>query len=136
MSWGTIIFCLGWGGVLLSTTMLIPIGWAVFQADNIYVGRFVISLMISSFISVAFVLVGKSKDVRPVQKSELFLISVFLYLYLPLLAALPFFSLGSNVGQSVGFWGAYFEAVSGLTTTGATIFKNPELVNESLLIWR
>ncbi|MEC7628788.1 MAG: hypothetical protein VYE79_02020, partial [Pseudomonadota bacterium] len=73
MSWGTIIFCLGWGGVLLSTTMLIPIGWAVFQADNIYVGRFVISLMISSFISVAFVLVGKSKDVRPVQKSELFL---------------------------------------------------------------
>ncbi|MEE3035816.1 MAG: hypothetical protein VX329_01025, partial [Pseudomonadota bacterium] len=79
--------------------MLIPIGWAVFQADNIYVGRFVISLMISSFISVAFVLVGKSKDVRPVKKSELFLISVFLYLYLPLLAALPFFSLGSNVGQ-------------------------------------
>ena len=136
MSWGTIIFCLGWGGVLLSTTMLIPLGWAVFQADYIYVGRFVISLMISSFISVAFVLVGKSKDVRPVQKSELFLISVFLYLYLPLLAALPFFSLGSNVWQSVGFWGAYFEAVSGLTTTGATIFKNPELVNESLLIWR
>ena len=60
MSWGTIIFCLGWGGVLLSTTMLIPIGWAVFQAENIYVGRFVISLMISSFISVAFILVGKS----------------------------------------------------------------------------
>lgn len=83
MSWGTIIFCLGWGGVLLSTTIFIPLGWAVFQADNIYVGRFVISLMISSFISVAFVLVGKSKDVRPVQKSELFLISVFLYLYLP-----------------------------------------------------
>ena len=72
MSWGTIIFCLGWGGVLLSTTMLIPLGWAVFQADNIYVGRFVISLMISSFISVAFVLVGKSKDVRPVQKVNFF----------------------------------------------------------------
>ena len=78
MSWATIIFCLGWGGVLLSTTMLIPLGWAVFQADNIYVGRFLISLMISSFISVAFVLVGKSKDIRPVQKIELFLISVFL----------------------------------------------------------
>ena len=63
---------MGWGGVLLSTTMLIPLGWAVFQADNIYVGRFVISLMISSFISVAFVLVGKSKDVRPVQKVNFF----------------------------------------------------------------
>ncbi|HAK98712.1 MAG TPA: hypothetical protein DCP14_05105 [Rhodobiaceae bacterium] len=136
MSWGTIIFCLGWGGVLLSTTMFIPLGWALFQADYIYVGRFLISLMISSFLSVAFVLVGKSKEVKPVQKSELFLTAVFLYLYLPLLAALPFFSLGIDVEQNVGFWGAYFEAVSGLTTTGATIFKNPEMVNETLLIWR
>ena len=136
MSWGTIIFCLGWGGVLLSTTMLIPLGWAIFQADYISVGRFLISLMISSFISVAFVLVGKSKEVRPVQKNELFLTAVFLYLFLPLLAALPFFSLSTDVEQSIGFFGAYFEAVSGLTTTGATIFKDPEIVNQSLLIWR
>ncbi|HCN32018.1 MAG TPA: hypothetical protein DIS83_02655, partial [Rhodobiaceae bacterium] len=116
--------------------MLIPLGWAIFQADYISVGRFLISLMISSFISVAFVLVGKSKEVRPVQKNELFLTAVFLYLFLPLLAALPFFSLSTDVEQSIGFFGAYFEAVSGLTTTGATIFKDPEIVNQSLLIWR
>lgn len=140
MSWGIIIFCLGWGGVLLSTTMLLPLSWALFQADYNYVSRFLISFMISSFVSVAFVLVGKSKDIKPVEKSELFLTAVFLYLFLPILAAMPFYALENNgtqtLGATIGLWEAYFESVSGLTTTGATIFADPAELSEPLLIWR
>ena len=32
--------------------------------------------------------------------------------------------------------GCLFETVSGFTTTGSSVFKNPEEVNKALLLWR
>ncbi len=34
------------------------------------------------------------------------------------------------------FWSCYFEAMSGLTTTGATVLSNIEAIPRSLLLWR
>lgn len=129
---GAVIFCLGWGGVALSAAMVVPLGWAVFQADHLPAGRFLLSLLISGFISVALVLVGRTKEAGPVRKTDLFTTAVLFYLLLPVPAAVPFVS----AGQGVGFWAAYFEAVSGLTTTGATLYSDPAQAGATLLIWR
>lgn len=39
-------------------------------------------------------------------------------------------------GAVDGFWPAYFEAMSGLTTTGATVFGNIESLPHGILFWR
>lgn len=50
----------------------------------------------------------------------------------PLLAGIPFLLLEPTLGAQ----GAYFEAVSSLTTTGATLLPRPEASSQALHLWR
>lgn len=61
---------------------------------------------------------------------EAFLLTVLVWLVLPLAACLPFLAMGFN------FTDAYFETVSGLTTTGATIMTGLDEEQKGLLLWR
>lgn len=54
------------------------------------------------------------------------------YLLLPLLLAAPVAALM----PSLGLGGGYFEMLSCLTTTGATLFDRPQILPESLHLWR
>jgi trk system potassium uptake protein TrkH len=54
------------------------------------------------------------------------------YLLLPLVLAAPLVALVPGIGLG----GAYFEMLSCLTTTGATIFDRPQLIAEPLHLWR
>jgi hypothetical protein len=45
------------------------------------------------------------------------------WLLLPLFAALPLMLAGHHLGRPLSFTHAYFEAVSGLTTTGSTVLS-------------
>ena len=56
----------------------------------------------------------------------------FGYLSLPLILSLPlYFSV-----YNLTFLNAYFEAVSGFTSTGFTIFENIKHIDQSLILWR
>ncbi len=57
---------------------------------------------------------------------------VFGYFFLPILISLPYFFSIYNIS----FLEAYFEAVSGFTSTGFTIFENIKHLDESLILWR
>ena len=54
------------------------------------------------------------------------------YLFLPFFLALPYYLSIYNIT----FLSAYFEAVSGFTSTGFTIFDNIKHIDESLILWR
>ena len=59
--------------------------------------------------------------------------TVFLgYLLLPLVLCLPFYFSTYNLT----FLNAFFEAISGFTSTGFTIFKNIKHIDQSLILWR
>ena len=59
------------------------------------------------------------------------------WLVLSLVAAGPmFFWEGTIDGREIGITDAYFEAMSGLTTTGATIIQNIPELPHGLLFWR
>ena len=61
------------------------------------------------------------------------IISVILgYLILPLFIALPYYFSIYNIT----FLNAYFESVSGFTSTGFTVFDNIKHLDESLILWR
>ena len=60
-----------------------------------------------------------------------FLMVVLVWVLLPLFACLPFiFQLHAS------FTDAYFEAMSGLTTTGSTVFSNLDNMPPSINLWR
>ena len=54
------------------------------------------------------------------------------YMLLPLVLAAPLVALV----PAIGLGGAYFEMLSCLTTTGATLFDRPQLIAEPLHLWR
>ena len=67
-----------------------------------------------------------------VSKREGYLIVAFGWLAMIFFGTLPYhFS-----GVTNGFTDSLFESVSGLTTTGATIFQDIEILPEGILLWR
>ena len=54
------------------------------------------------------------------------------YILLPIFIALPYYLSIYNIS----FLNAYFESVSGFTSTGFTIFDNIKHLDESLILWR
>ncbi len=68
-------------------------------------------------------------------KSNIFqkILTIFLgYLLIPLVLAIPFYFSIYNLT----FSNSFFEAISGFTSTGFTVFDNIKLVDQSLIIWR
>jgi len=63
---------------------------------------------------------------------QTFLLTTGVWLALPVFGALPFF-LGATEARFVD---AFFEAMSGLTTTGSTVFSGLDELPKGLLLWR
>lgn len=65
-----------------------------------------------------------------------FLLVSVVWISLPLLAAIPFLIYFDRVGVPLSFTDAYFEAMSGLTTTGATVLTGLDALPASINLWR
>jgi trk system potassium uptake protein TrkH len=132
MRLGAILFILGYGGCMIAGLMVFPWFLSLFDPSYRHAGNFSIALMLTSFASGALLL--SSYDIRRhrARGIELLLIMVLFWTVLPLLAALPF--IGASQVNSL--LSAYFEAVSALTTSGASIFAVPEAAGAPILLWR
>lgn len=66
---------------------------------------------------------------------QTFLLTTGVWVVLPVFGALPFFmaDLGANDTRYVN---AFFEAMSGLTTTGSTVFSHLETLPQGINLWR
>lgn len=69
---------------------------------------------------------------RGMGKREVYALIVFGWLAIILFGSMPY--LWSKA--TLSFTDAFFESLSGFTTTGATIFDSPELLPRALLLWR
>ena len=88
------------------------------------------SLIISLIISIIFY-----KIETPQKKISIFdkILTVFLgYIIIPLILSIPFYLSIYNLT----FLNSYFEAISGFTSTGFSIFDNIKHVDQSLILWR
>lgn len=63
---------------------------------------------------------------------QTFLLTSLVWLTLPVFSAIPFVIGATNAD----FTDAFFEAMSGLTTTGSTVFSGLEALPEGLKLWR
>ncbi len=99
---------------------------------NLYlnVESYVYTLLISSIPLLSYFL--KKKEISKISIYEKILAVVFGYFFLPFLISLPYFFSIYNIT----FLDAYFESISGFTSTGFTIFNNIRHLDESLILWR
>lgn len=73
-----------------------------------------------------------SKKEENITKREGYLIVAFAWFFICILSALPYYISG----VTDAFIDAIFEATSGVTTTGATIFNDIESLPQGILLWR
>ena len=119
-------------GVLLvcfSLTMLIPWGYSMAIDDGAQ-SAYDEALLLS--FAIGFGLWWSARHARKDLKvRDGFLMVVLVWTLLPVFACMPFiFHLNAS------FTDAYFEAMSGLTTTGSTVFSNLDTMAPSINLWR
>ncbi|MDB9698894.1 TrkH family potassium uptake protein [Candidatus Pelagibacter sp.] len=87
--------------------------------------------MISIFITILFYYL-KSNDEKKITIYEKILTILLGYFILPLVISIPFYFSVYNLT----FINAFFESISGFTSTGFTIFDNINHIDQSLILWR
>ena len=94
---------------------------------NTYIYTFIISI----FLAVLFYYT-KSNDEKKITIYEKILTILLGYFLLPLVISIPFYFSIYNLT----FINAFFESISGFTSTGFTIFDNINHIDQSLILWR
>ncbi len=115
--------------IFLSAAMLLPIPFSIY-----YGGSDTLSFLISAIITLlfgwlSFVKTKKSEDLRP---KEGFAVVAFGWLALSAFGSLPFIISGAIPNYT----DAFFETVSGFTTTGSSILTDVEVIPKGILFWR
>ncbi|WP_156098490.1 TrkH family potassium uptake protein [Thermopetrobacter sp. TC1] len=126
-----ILFVIGALLLLLSLFMIPPMLVDVL-AQNPDWHVFAVSALITGFAGLMLALISRDAFSDRVLVREGFLLTVTSWLAVSLAAALPY--LLYNEGK--GFADAWFEAVSGLTTTGSTVFTGLDSMPPGILLWR
>jgi trk system potassium uptake protein TrkH len=90
----------------------------------IYLYSLVLTLGVGLILEFAF------RTTREIERADGFTIVAFAWLLIPIFGTLPYLFLG------LGFVDAFFESMSGFTTTGATILRVVEELPRSALLWR
>ena len=92
---------------------------------------FCVSIAAALFLGLSFILLSHPKS-RNIYAKEGFIITTLTWLLVSAIGALPFYISG----EIPSYIDAFFESVSGFTTTGASILEDVEAMSRGLLFWR
>ena len=95
------------------------------------INSYVITLFSSFIVGLSLMFIGKKAE-KKINFIEQLLLIIFVYLLISSFIALPFYL--SN--YQVTFLNSLFEAISGTTGTGFSIFKNIKYLDPTLILWR
>ena len=125
----TVFFTLGILQIILGIFMLVPIiaQFIYNQLDSSFFGASIVTIIFGTL----FFLSNLDHD-RKLTLQQAFLLTTLSWLSIAIFGSLPF--VFSNVGFS--FTNAFFESMSGITTTGSTIISNLENMPKGILLWR
>ena len=98
----------------------------LFLNINNFVFIFIVSLLLGSIIFF------NKKNIKKVSIYQKIITVILGYLCIPILLSIPYYLIINNIT----FVDSYFEAISGFTSTGFTIFNNIKHLDESLILWR
>ena len=125
----TVFFLIGVLLIVLGLSMLAPYSMQVIYEENSH--SFISSSFVTIFIGILCVLANLEKNLK-LNLRQTFLFSTLAWVTVAIFGSLPFL-LSS---QSFSFSDAFFESMSGITTTGATIISDLDNGPKSILLWR
>ena len=125
----TVFFLIGILLVVLGTSMLAPYFLQIILKEGSH--SFISSSFVTIFIGVLFILANLEKEFR-LNLKQTFLFSSLAWIMVATFGSIPF--LLST--QNFTFSEAFFESMSGITTTGATIISDLDNSPKSILLWR
>ena len=115
--------------LIVGAALLLPTIWSFFEANTDSLAFFWTMLIA---VVLGCILVFSTKHKRHIRAKEGFLIVTLSWITVSLIGALPYYF----EGIFPDFTSAFFEAVSGFTTTGASAVANVEALPTSFLVWR
>jgi trk system potassium uptake protein TrkH len=116
---------------IIGVTMIIPLLWSFFCGEKEAVSAFSISMAVSIIFGLILWQFIKIKEKNISRREAITLVAIG-WISISLFGALPY----TLCGALPNFLDAFFESVSGFTTTGATVFTNIDIQYKGLLIWR
>ena len=125
----TVFFTLGVLQVILGLAMIIPviIQFIYNELDSSFVSSGIITIV----FGILFFLSNLDHD-RKLSLPQAFLLTALSWLSIAVFGSLPF--IFSNLDLSIT--DAFFESMSGITTTGSTVIVNLDIAPKSILLWR
>ena len=125
-----ILFVIGILLTTLSISMLLPAIVDALHGNQDWI-VFTISSLTTLFIGVMLLLSNQQRNFR-LELKQAFILTTLSWLILTSFAALPF--VFSELGLT--YTDAFFEAMSGITTTGSTILTHIDTTPPGILLWR
>ncbi len=125
----TVFFTLGILQIILGIFMLLPIIIQFFysEIDSSFFG----AALVTTIFGILFFLSNLDHD-KKLNLQQAFLLTSLSWLSIAIFGSLPF--IFSNMEFSIT--NAFFESMSGITTTGSTIIPNLENMPKGILFWR
>ena len=126
----SIIYILGWVLIVEAVAMQISTITSLIYGEK-EAWYFVLTGVVSAILGVLAIKVKKPKNMVLYQKAG-FASTALSWILLSLVGCMPFWLSG----EIPSFIDAFYETVSGITTTGATILNDVEALSKGMLMWR
>ena len=125
----TVFFTLGILQIILGIFMLIPIIAQFFynEIDSSFLSASIVTIIFGTL----FFLSNLDHD-KKLNLQQAFLVTALSWLSIAIFSSLPFIFSDTNFSIT----NAFFESMSGITTTGSTIISNLESMPKGILLWR
>lgn len=130
MSFASIASILGWALAVLGLAMTVPVmvGFAYGEPEA---AAFAVATVLTVFAAGLLIIATRGARVAGTKRENV-AATVIVWVVVPVFAALPLYTAGATSGAL----NAWFESVSGLTTTGATAIASVEMAGHATLLWR
>jgi trk system potassium uptake protein TrkH len=126
----TLAFINGIFLVTLAIAMLVPVATLLVYQQPQGINAFLWSSLLTFIAGISMVAQGRPQNTQ-LRPRDMYMLTVSSWVLVSIFAALPFVFT-----QHVSFTDAYFESMSGITATGATIFTGLDSMSRGVLIWR
>jgi trk system potassium uptake protein TrkH len=116
--------------ITLAISMLVPILTLLIFERTEDINAFLWSSLITFIAGLSMLVQGRQEgaNLRP---RDMYMLTVSSWLLVGLFAALPFM-----LAQQMSYTDAFFESMSGITATGATVLTGLDSMSPGILIWR
>ncbi|MBT8765111.1 TrkH family potassium uptake protein [Pseudomonas boanensis] len=123
-------FLIGIFLITLAVSMAIPASILVAYERTQDINAFIWSSLITFIAGLGLVIPGRPEQVH-LRPRDMYLLTVSSWIVVGTFASLPFLFT-----QHLSFTDAYFESMSGITATGATVLSGLDTMSPGILMWR